>query len=577
ALKIVADLANRGVIVGEELLSRMGSVMLARQKGVVKRAAKLLARHGSADAAIGAAIDGLVHPAPDVQTVLLDVIDARMVGASDPEALRRRLAGQRELLAPSLRDRLPPGQASPGAPVDEGRRRAPAPFSEDRRLTPVEGIDAALAQVTHALENPLDTDGFELALDAMHRHRERLADWGQRCGPLRKHARRILRRDGLYDDGLRALTAYVALTWCNGELEEWPAPNDFGNVTYQFLVGRCRSLAARIARQDVRPLLSIATHRGGWIEPEVFSERIAAYAGAKVEPHDALLALMRVPSAARAQARRKLDAQGGVPRGLLELAEKPPAIQYTFSVGALYPGADPKWRRLWARVEPPAPKPKRSLELRRELHSFHECEGHGITWTRDVKRWRATATPDDLAGYYAHGAIRLAGFDFDSADNHAEPLRASLIAGSSFGVEGHWLLLLALASRGREAIDLGLDVAIEGIATARVSPQALGEVLGQLLPTGLLKGKRLATTLGTLAEASVLHRRTVLALLQRGLRGDPDASPRDVAALLSLLYELLVAEETTLTDPEARRWLENSTRGGRVAKLKKKLLEPQSV
>jgi hypothetical protein len=105
-----------------------------------------------------------------------------------------------------------------------------------------------------------------------------------------------------------------------------------------------------------------------------------------------------------------------------------------------------------------------------------------------------------------------------------------------------------------------------------VEVEALGGVLGQLMPTGMLKTKRLATTLAQVAEASERHAQVVREVIARGLRGDPAAASRDVGALLSVLHELLIAGGVRLEDDEARQWLELQQRGGKVAKARKAIL-----
>lgn len=95
---------------------------------------------------------------------------------------------------------------------------------------------------------------------------------------------------------------------------------------------------------------------------------------------------------------------------------------------------------------------------------------------------------------------------------------------------------------------------------------------GLRIDAALIKAKRLAGTLGQVAQASGKHARAVIAIIAASLRGDPSNAPRDIASLLSLLREQLVGAGAKLDDAAARAWLEAIKRGGKTAKLKKALL-----
>ena len=120
------------------------------------------------------------------------------------------------------------------------------------------------------------------------------------------------------------------------------------------------------------------------------------------------------------------------------------------------------------------------------------------------------------------------------------------------GIEGHWLLMLALAARGQGAIQVGPDVAIDGITQDRVDPDQLGAVLATIIESGILKAKRAATTLEEVAQVSPKHAASVRTVVARSLRGDPSSAPRDIGSLLSLLHELLLDFGGRLADAEAR-------------------------
>src|SRR5690606_21590493 len=87
----------------------------------------------------------------------------------------------------------------------------------------------------------------------------------------------------------------------------------------------------RVRRGVALPLLATPTHRGGHLAPAAFERRLRAWreAGETIEPHDALLALSRLPPDERGEARRAL---AGVDDGeaLDEAAQ--PRGRYTLSI-----------------------------------------------------------------------------------------------------------------------------------------------------------------------------------------------------------------------------------------------------
>src|SRR5690606_36006855 len=101
------------------------------------------------------------------------------------------------------------------------------------------------------------------------------------------------------------------------------------------------------------------------------------------------------------------------------------------------------------------------------------------------------------------------------------------------GDSGHWLLMLCLTARGARAIEVALDVMIDGIDQGRVEPGTLAQVLAAFMPSGLFKAKRLATTFSQVAATSRQHADVVITVIGGGLRGNPEDAPRDLGSLLS--------------------------------------------
>lgn len=71
---------------------------------------------------------------------------------------------------------------------------------------------------------------------------------------------------------------------------------------------------------------------------------------------------------------------------------------------------------------------------------------------------------------------------------------------------------------------------------------------------------------------SSVNTRAVADLLARALHGDPAKAPRDIGALLELLFELLSATDGRLNDSVARDYIAALPFGGKTAKLGKQIL-----
>lgn len=219
-------------------------------------------------------------------------------------------------------------------------------------------------------------------------------------------------------------------------------------------------------------------------------------------------------------------------------------------------------------VAPAVPVVEGPLQLRRILGSGDSMD-HATG--SDLTSWCATVEPDALGLFFADGLYAL-GWAMDEERATAAHLRPALDPAVALGTAGHWLLALALGARGPRAVELGVDVAVDGLAQRRVDEAELGAILGTILGSGMGKGARYAASLVVLGQASAAHAAAVARTLQHALHGDPGRAPRDIGRLLLLLHELLVATGGHLDHEPARAWLSAMTRGGQVARAKKALL-----
>ena len=345
-------------------------------------------------------------PAADVQKTVLDVIDKLMADAGEQQARHlkssaQRLADARELLAPSLRKRLPSGGAVIAFVEAPVTAKPIDPFDPQYALQPVATVGDALELVAYALEHPHEADTHESALDAIARH----ADVSRKlAGPLRKRARALARRHG--EGTLSTVLAHAVLAWCG--VAEWP-DLEGEDALFRLAIGRARA----VSRHGL-PLLSTPTHRAGWLEPAHFRSVLSQYTKASIAPdkHDAVMALMRLPKNKRKAAATSLGKAVKLGKRSLNDAITPPKASFLFHIG---PAGGSAWQRLKVRVKPRQAKAKGVLEPRRALLQLGKEGDEPLLLHDSLTVWRATVTPDDLSAYFAHGAVHLGGYVFDEA------------------------------------------------------------------------------------------------------------------------------------------------------------------
>ncbi len=572
AVKQIARLYRSGAVELAALARALSPALLARQKGTVKQAAKLLVRAvdrtpASATVAIESLCDALAHPAADVQATLLDGIDALLpLAGAERGALLERLADCHDLVAPSLRDRLP--AAAPELEIEDEIPASPVgvntdPLDEIRAVELARSATQAIDRVAYALEHQDDPIAQEIALDAIARYADPPPDWPVLCGPLRKRARSLFGQRGTQDRPLQLALTYLALVWTGRERPDWTGSWYAGSADFDIYFGRIDRLADRVLAGRSLPLLSTPSHRGGHIDPGCFYTALRTWspAGAAVDPHDAVLALLRLPPSERGRAYRQLD--------LLQL---PPALDFDLSRHSFHldvTAEEHEHYTLYDTTATPTPLPG----AQRNVLDLPLAVVHGNLHANTVVvRWLTTVLPHDPQPLFARGAARLGSYALDEPLTTATHLEPAIEPWVHLGPAGHWLLALALAARGPRAVELAQDVAITGIPQDRVLADELAAVLARLLPTGMIKAKRVANALSPVASCSPEHAACVRRAITGGLRGDPSLAPRDIGALLTVLYELHVDAGESVQDPAARNWLENVARGGQVARMRKALL-----
>jgi Family of unknown function (DUF6493) len=609
ALKALTVLAKQERLETDELLDALEPALLARAKSSVKMATKLAMavaqdKPASRTAVAVVLASALAHEATDLQKMVFGRLEA-LAEPGTPQ-VADAIAPYASGVQPSLRDRLRAWLGAEAEPTDDEHTAAslvsvPDRLDPARRLAPIADVEELVNRLSYVLENAEDVMQVERVLDGV----SRFAASAKLTGPLAKRAAKI-REDQMGEFG-RLELARLASSWCTRKplkAKRWGRENPLRIA----LQDRFDAIIARIRQREHRPLLSLPTHQGGWIEPSVLVERVASIPSADI--HDQVIALLRLAPDGREHAlaaAKGLDGEMGqalrhalgakrvrvgktaalwiaAARARAPVADDPAVAKQHAGHG---PGAAEAARHRW-RVLPPAEReiqlptldigvtPEPPASIPSSHLAVHLCNptawflDHGT----DVVGYDASLWPAQRDGFFANGAIILFGnIDWFSAHWHnrkyLEPLCDPHAAMTQMA-----LLVLAIGLAAKEPGEKGLavDAFIAAWSEGRLDPGALGGVMAVLLHSGDIKAARWAATLGEVASVSTGHAGAVTTALLTSLSGDPANLPRDVGKLLGLLHELLIARGEARTHGDARAYLSTVKRGGKAGKLAKQIV-----
>lgn len=590
ALAAIEVIDGETPLAGARLLSALEPVLHARAKGTVLAALKLLERAavrdpGERDNICTVATSALLQESPDVQKAVFGLIERH--GRKLDSRLRDRLSEFAGAVVPSLRKRLDAWLGGTSASVvsvssvsSVSVNRAAVPrarsrLERDRALVSVDTFDDLLDLAGKVLESPDDPHDIERLLDGLSRLCDRVPeDFARRVGPLRKRIlKKFADKNGAW---IRVPTAVssvggVFMSWIDSKAflgsvrddEFAPGVSDFGFWTVW--EPRLCELSERVCSRIALPMLSTPTHRGGWIDPAVLRVRWTAWKGAGATPS----------VDERALALRRLAGEDAEPmRRLLIHAE--PMIDAT-SDHAL----DVEWRPF---IETRSIQGQTFSSLRVDLScagdepvsDLRPAWGRSDSTSADLIRWWPLFEPGNLEPFFLEGAGRMVwSMDYSEVSDretalYLEPLTDPFCA---LGPMACLLLALGLAACGTDLRGRARDALIAVISDGRLNAELLGATQRRLIETGANCFGRWAKSLRETARVSPTHRDAISDLFQRTLSGDPEKTPRDLAALLELLVELLCENGKTLEYESTRAYLSRLTTGGKVGKLAKQLLK----
>jgi hypothetical protein len=615
-----------------KLIGALQPALSAKAKAVTKSAVQLLAAAAAREPASKpaiciAALPALLNEATDVQKAVFDLLDRH--GTKEDAELCAKVGELQAAVAASLKTRLASWLGTSSVhPKPASVQREPAirpkPLSRidpARAIEPLTNLDDLLHAAAAMLEEPADPNEIERVLDGVSRlcdqHPE---DFDRRTGPLRKRALKKRDNPGATFPGpaLDRALAMFFLTWITGAEEFTGKAKELarGQNQYAFLIRRLVALGCFVCSRSPMPLLSAPTHLGGWIEPCALVARWLAWQEArlKMDEHEQVLALLRLAPEGRDKAlgaAKALKGESGralqfalgdahkienntalwlaawrsrKPHGdLPEFEAKYPrlgpdaglAAQYSWLAGSRrHESANSAWTHLEFELttEPPCPKKVDDTLLPVLFHGPRVTSDEG---EKNMIRWAAQLWPANREAMFAYACTRLeAAVDYaDATDReycaYVEPLAEPH---TELGPMACLALALALAAEDNALRGHGQDGLIAAIGEGRLDVNELGPTMARLLDTGTNKFSRWARTMRETARVSPAHTRTVADLLARTLHGDPAKAPRDVSALLDLLFELLSETGDKLNDDHARDYLAALPFGGKTAKLSKQIL-----
>jgi hypothetical protein len=555
-----------------EEVDEIAPALASSASGVVKDALRLLPLSvRSAELAA----EYLPHRSADIQTALLGIVEKH---ASEP-SVRERLERARAGVAPSLSARVAKllSAVPLTTPTPDVRVVAPRRRRVDTSVPgPVDSIADLVELLAALLEEIDDPHDIERALDGVSRLCERTPDVANRLGPIAKRAGKLLEKAPTTFDGHspRRDIAGLVMAWVSGRppgtvdtaralpsllTRRSAQPDPHQKSVLAFLSGRVREVAARAARGEPAQLLSLPTGRGGTLLIEEFearSRRLQA-AGRRPDPFDAIQARLRAYGSVEGERYRFVYGATGETHISFQLRVEPsmkaePALT---DVPALFYAAiatDTAWGQ----------------------SDYSGVASDGPTGLLEAVRWVGTVWPSNREPYYAKGALQLGGnIDWWQALWHVRCfLEPMLIPTERLGDMATLLLALGLGAKESGERGLATDVVIAAIDEGRLDVDKTGKTIGGVYSSKLLKGSRLAISLGDASRPTRAHAESVAELIEVAVSALYGPPPSDLHALLALLNELLAALGRGIKRPTAKAYLTGIEGGGKTGALTKQLL-----
>jgi hypothetical protein len=347
ALDMLNEIEKDGMLDTGAVLGELPLVLVGESKGNASAALKLIGRILTREdefetLALATTSEALRHAAPDVQRQALSLLEKSASRLSDAQL--ETLDGLEAFVAASNRQRLSAllsvRQSNTGSTVaaahaaiiDTPRYSVTSAdindqnvlFAEDR-LTPISSVDELIDALFHAVEVVESPDEVERIIDAIGRFAgDKPADFADRIAPLLHRQRTQMQSNkGLVvvPFGIGGAVLDLLGTWITGQLVNTarkPESHETAHEGFVPLRAHLGELAQRVALGRPCMVLSAPTHKGGWIDPLVWVQRLHEVSSEDViGSMDFRLSLLRLAPDSRRQALAALD---DLPDGLRRVA-----------------------------------------------------------------------------------------------------------------------------------------------------------------------------------------------------------------------------------------------------------------
>ncbi|APG02636.1 hypothetical protein BJI69_01080 [Luteibacter rhizovicinus DSM 16549] len=631
ALKALEKIDAISPIDTQDLLDALGPVMHAAAKGHVETAMKLMDTRLGGDPTMAASVarllvDALAHADAGVQAKAIKRLARVGVNAD----VRTMLSAFVPLVAASNRANLAmltgdsaDRDETPESPSPQEVRHVAGPLDASRKLARIDDPDTLVERIAYVFENDTDIDAFEEVVAALTRMAPLDAIARARLAPI---AKRLPRLRKPVAEALGQLVASLLDLPVMAYRRQVDHYGEHASVDIHILDRMVDTVATAKHGAALEPL-DAATHRGGVIDPARLVQRMVAHAAANV-PCDrrqavrALLRLVPIPtSEVRMEAAALPDSSlrrafryalgGNLDEGDHDVALLAAAARIR------HPGTDDPL--LLDRLGDLGPDTTRAPRVSWQVSTRqHEYDGRTYTfhdlnvdadrrpaetdplliaafrhrplsfepryasqrWAysgidEGLIRYSAMQMPSCLDTFFVEGVRELGNnLDWSEARWQNRAYLAPLLDPTVHaGPMGSLLLALALAGKEPGQTALAVDALVQMALDRRLDVERLALDMRELLATGHVRASRYAKSLALATRAAPGVSTVVIRLLEVAIGASPGQPPRDVAQLLALLRETLLASGARMGD-DTRALLPTLTLSGRAASIRKALIHP---
>lgn len=462
-------------------------------------------------------------------------------------------------------------------------------------------LDELVERVAYVFENSFDLDELERVIGALARAAPLSEEARQRFAPVAQRLPKL--RTPLAHEVGRMLHFLLA-----GErIAARPTENVWGtNLADQHLIRRVDEVMNLAALGKGLVPLTTPTHVRGFIDPQIFVERVRAHclAGASTSMHEQASALLRLtPQADRCA----LEAARSLPDTELTRALRyalgdnieRPAESALFAAAARirrepdgsasrrygwFPrnieqdaSLDPFFRLAFKVIEArPEPSPDPVAHLEREIAGRDK----GGWFDRPTVGGRdegfilyhSMLVPSDLETVFGDGAGEIA-HDI-GLSNPQNPAYLRLLLDPTVVMSPMASLLLAVALAGKDPAQtaIAVDALVHTHAEARLDASLLAATMRDLLRAKLVDMARYAKSFRNALRIDPAVSPVIFELICTMLEANPAEPPRGTNALLEVLLEIAISDDRGLCE-RRRRTLEQLALSGKGSSLRKALLK----